>query len=161
MTEDNKGGKISISSPIERKSTTGRPSAIVTVGADLNKRQKKLLEQLPSFDSRVIVHKKDVNLKDLSALTAQSGVEFALFTKGNGRLIIRGNEYKVDITPGKARQLAAEGWRWSGHTHPGTDIFVLNVSGGDIRVLKTFSQEKSVILNSKGQYLIFDERGRI
>jgi len=46
------------------------------------------------FDSKVIVDKKSVNMADLSALTAHTGDEFALFTKGKDRLIIRGNSSK-------------------------------------------------------------------
>ena len=49
---------------------------------------------LSEFDSKVIVDKKSVNMADLSALTAHTGDEFALFTKGKDRLIIRGNSSK-------------------------------------------------------------------
>ena len=54
-----------------------------------------------------------------------------------------------------AKQLAAEGYRWSGHTHPGTGINSLMASGGDVAVLDMFRQEKSVIYNSLGEYRTF------
>lgn len=94
-------------------------------------------------------------MADLSALTAKTGDEFAMFTKGNERLLIRGNSRKVNIDTKRARELAEEGYKWSGHTHPGYDNNCLIPSLGDILVLKEFSQENSVIYNSKGQYATF------
>ena len=80
---------------IEQKHTgKGNPNAVLTFGVELNNRQKDLLEKLSEFDSKVIVDKKSVNMADLSALTAHTGDEFALFTKGKDRLIIRGNSSK-------------------------------------------------------------------
>lgn len=76
---------------IEQKHTgKGNPNAVLTFGVELNNRQKDLLEKLSEFDSKVIVDKKSVNM----ALTAHTGDEFALFTKGKDRLIIRGNSSK-------------------------------------------------------------------
>ena len=73
--------------PIEQKHTgKGNPNAVF--GIELNNRQKDLLEKLSEFDSKVIVDKKSVNMADLSALTAHTGDEFALFTKGKDRLVI-------------------------------------------------------------------------
>ena len=94
-------------------------------------------------------------MADLSALTAKTGVEFAMFTKGSERLIIRGNTIRVDINKGAAEELAALGYRWSGHTHPGIDENCLIASWGDQTVLKCFKQDTSVIYNSKGQYATF------
>lgn len=85
----------SIEKPIEQKHTgKGNPNAVLTFGIELNNRQKDLLEKLSEFGSKVIVDKKSVNMADLSALTAHTGDEFALFTKGKDRLIIRGNSSK-------------------------------------------------------------------
>lgn len=67
LTNSENGGKIkaegvkpmiisSIDSPIEqRHNGKGNPNAINIFGAELNNRQKSLLEKLPEFDSRVIV----------------------------------------------------------------------------------------------------------
>lgn len=85
--------KKPIKLPIEQKHTgKGNPNAVF--GIELNNRQKDLLEKLSEFDSKVIVDKKSVNMADLSALTAHTGDEFALFTKGKNRLIICGNSSK-------------------------------------------------------------------
>ena len=95
-------------------------------------------------------------MSDLSALTAYTGDEFAMFTKGNERLIIRGNSDMVNIDIDEAKKLANEGYKWSGHTHPGINFNCLFSSDGDRIILKQFKQNKSVIYNSKGQYLTFE-----
>ena len=148
----------SIDAPIEQRNTgKGNPNAVLTFGIELNKRQKRLLEMLSEYDSRVTVPKKSVSMTDLSALTAYTGDEFALFTKGNERLVIRGNAVSVKIDIEQARQMAEQGYRWSGHTHPGVSLNCLVASDGDTIVLRQFNQNTSVIYNSKGQYSTFDK----
>lgn len=145
-----------VSSPIEKRSNAkGRPNAVLLLNVNLSKRQLKLLEKLESFDSRVIVKKNSVSLKDLSALTAKTGCEFAMFTKGGTRLIIRGNDHMVNIHPADATKLANHGYRWSGHTHPGITTFCLVASSGDYDILGAFKQERSVVYNSNGQHQLF------
>lgn len=147
-----------IENPIEQKHTgKGNPNAILHFDIELNNRQNKILEQLPEYDSRIIVDKKAVSMTDLSALTAKTGDEFAMFTKDNERLIIRGNVYKVNIDPQQARELAGQGYRWSGHTHPGIDDNCMISSPGDREILKCFNQELGVIYNSKGHFLTFSK----
>ena len=148
----------SIDMPIEQRNTgKGNPNAVLMFGVELNNRQKMLLEKLPEFDSRIIVSRSSVNMTDLAALTAYTGDEFAMFTKGNERLIIRGGKTNVNIDTAQAKVLANEGYRWSGHTHPGLNYNCLTASLGDKTVLKCFPQKTSVIYNSKGQYLTFSK----
>ena len=145
-----------IESPIERRKTeSGSPSAITHFDVTLNKRQQKLLDKLPENDSQITVPKKSVNMKDLSALTAKTGVEYAMFTKGSERLIIRGNSARVNIDSAAAKELVKLGYKWSGHTHPGTNPNALQASTGDYNILKAFGQDSSVIYNSLGEYYIF------
>ncbi len=67
-------------------------------------------------------------MTDLAPLTAVTGDEFAMFTKNNERLIIRGNQTIVNIDVPKAQELAKSGYHWSGHTHPGTeDLAILHL----------------------------------
>ena len=148
----------SIERPIKQRNTgKGNSNAILTFGVELNNRQKELLEKLKEFDSKVIVHKKSVNMTDLSALTAKTGDEFAMFTKGRSRLIIRGNKNSVNVDLDVARQLASEGYKWSGHTHPGNDSLCMLPSDGDKAVLKLFNHKSSAIYNSKGQHTTFEK----
>ena len=154
-----RSGKVTINAietPIEQRNTgKGNPNAILHFDVALNNRQSKVLEQLPEYDSSVIVDKKSISMTDLSALTAKTGDEFAMFTKGNERLVVRGNAVSVNIDIELAKKLSADGYKWSGHTHPGTDINVLMPSDGDKQILRCFEQEQSVIYSSKGSYQTF------
>ncbi|MCD8127498.1 MAG: phage head morphogenesis protein [Clostridiales bacterium] len=146
----------SIDSPIEQRNTSrGKPGAILHYDVELNTRQQSLLNSLQEYDSRVTISKADVSMADLSALTAKTGDEFAMFTKAGERLIVRGNSVKVNITPQEAQKLSAEGYTWSGHTHPGTGRNCLIASRGDVEILKCFDQLRSCIYNSAGEYLEF------
>ena len=147
-----------IEQPIEQQHTgKGNPNAILTFDVPLNNRQQALLERLPEYDSRVEVGKHEVNMADLAALTAKTGHEFAMFTRKQKRLIIRGDAVKVNISLDDAKALASDGYRWSGHTHPGESFNCLMPSGGDKAVLEQFPQKTSVIYNSKGQYATFEK----
>lgn len=148
-----------IEQPIEQQHTgKGNPNAILHAGRPLNNRQKKLLEKMPDYDSRVIVPKKSVNMADLAALTAATDAEYAMFTKGNKRLIIRGSHADVNIDGNAAKELVSRGYKWSGHTHPGISDNCLQASDGDFLILDCFKQTTSVIYNSKGNYRPFEKR---
>ena len=97
-------------------------------------------------------------MTDLSALTAYTGDEFALFTKGNERFVIRGNSVSVNIDIEQAKQMAEQGYRWSGHTHPGTDYLCMQPSDGDYSILACFKHQITVIYNSKGSFRTFEKR---
>lgn len=145
-----------IDSPIEQRNTSkGQPSAIIHAGRPLNNRQEKILLLLPEYDSKIIVSKNNVNMKDLAALTAKTGDEFAMFTKGSERLIIRGNKNSVNIDISAAKELSEQGYKWSGHTHPGVGKNCLIASQGDVEILKCFKQTVAYIYNSQGAYLEF------
>jgi len=150
--------KTGIGSPIEQRNTgKGNPNAIIHADRPLNNRQKDLLDRLPDYNSRLVVNKREVSMRDIAALTAYTGDEFAVFTKGKERLIIRGNSSMVEIDARSAKELADKGYRWSGHIHPGMSGNSLIASGGDILVLNQFPQERSVIYNSKGYYEVFEK----
>lgn len=116
------------------------------------------MDQLPEVGSRVIT-KNNFGQNDLAALTAATGVEFAMFSTGGRRLIYRGNSSSVPITPEIARELAAQGWRWSSHTHPGVGQGILRSSEGDWAVLGAMNRPRSRIFNSMGQGRNFTPAG--
>jgi len=133
------------------------PSEIYHGYGELSKRQMLVLEKLSKPNTLLKVNKSDLNVRDLAALTAKTGDEFAMFTLGNRRLILRGNQEGIrikNILP----KLQSQGWRWSAHTHPGTKDILLNASGfpGDRQVLELLNQERSLILNSTGRKNVFD-----
>lgn len=144
-----------MTAPLSKHTGKGNPNAILIFDVPLNDRQQDLLDSLPNYDSRITVPRDSVSMADLSALTAKTGDEFAMFTKGNERLVIRGNEYKVNIDIEQAKTLAEQGFRWSGHTHPGVGGNSLIASHGDKGILKAFGQKTSVIYNSQGRFLTF------
>ena len=147
-----------IDSPIDQRNTgKGKPNAILHFDRPLNNRQQKLLNMLDSYDSRTKVKKKDVNMSDLSALTAVTGDEFAMFTKEQERLIVRGSATHVNITEEIAAGLNKQGYRWSGHTHPGNGANVKLPSEGDISILRKFDHENSVIYDWSGKYEKFSK----
>lgn len=140
------------SSVSARNTAAGKPSAVIG-GASLNNRQKRIISSLLSDGDRVIINKKDVSMRDLSALSAHEGVEFALLTRKSERMVIRGTEQHVNAINGiAAREFAKEGWKWSGHTHV---VGGLIPSEGDRLVLERFNQDRSVIYDAAGRFGLF------
>ncbi len=150
-----------INLPIERNGAKGQPAEIALFEGAINARQERILSQLPEYNSKIIVPKKSVGLSDLAALTAKTNVEFAMFTKGNERLLIRGDSVSVNVTLEYAEELAKAGYRWSGHTHPGMGASCRIASDGDKAVLAKFKHRESVIYDSSGSFTRFgaDEDG--
>jgi len=147
-----------IDSPIDQRDTgKGNPNAILHFDRPLNNRQQKLLDMLEGYDSKTTINKKDVSMKDLSALTAVTGDEFAMFTKGQERLIIRGSPKHVNVNIKYAKELSEQGYKWSGHTHPGNGANVKLPSDGDILILQQFAHENSVIYDWSGKYEKFSK----
>jgi hypothetical protein len=141
---------------IENRFTgVGRPEAVARHGKRLNNRQQRLLDKLPEYNSRVTIKKSDVSMIDLAALTAKENVEFAMFTRGPERLIVRGDMESVKVNPIDAITLNAQGYKWSGHTHIGNYLIE---SRGDNDVLKQFSKKRSVVYDSMGRFRIFFAR---
>lgn len=90
-------------------------------------------------------------MMDLAALTAKTGDEFAMFTIGSRRLIVRGDFEHINIDLDKAVEMRAQGYKWSGHTHTSGVI----PSKGDKDVLRGFGGNRSVIYDSMGNRNIF------
>ncbi|MBC7783105.1 MAG: hypothetical protein H7144_04630 [Burkholderiales bacterium] len=134
--------------------------AIAYEGATLSAKQSKILNLLTESGSRGIFPKNAVGLNDLAALTAKTGDEFAMFTTGGRRLIVRGSGDMIPINVAEAQVLASQGWRWSAHTHPTVMTGnALSASAGDMAVLQTFNQSQSIILNALGQTRRFTKAG--
>lgn len=92
-------------------------------------------------------------MKDLCALSAYEGVEFALLTKGGQRMVFRGNDHHVNSLNGETvPQYRDAGWKWSGHTHVYGGTLP---SDGDQKILALFEQTRSVMYNYKGEHYIF------
>jgi len=144
--------EVRIASP--RDPNLGDPAAIYHGYGRLSPRQEKLFRQLEATP-KWIGRKGDVSVRDIAALTAHSGDEFALFTRGPQRFVLRGNATNVDVTPTRAKILAAEGWKWTAHSHPGTSSVGLTASTGDQQVLRAFGQRYGLIVNGRGEVNVF------
>lgn len=107
-----------ISMPINARHSVGTPPGVAIYGDSLSGKQQKILNQLQKYDDRIVVNKRSVSMKDIAAITAHEGVEFALFTRKGKRLIIRGGRNDVNIDGENMKELAKKGYKWSGHTHP-------------------------------------------
>lgn len=103
----------------------------------------------------MILHKSDVTMTDIAALTASTGDEFAIFTRGSQRMIMRGDPKSVPIDVEIATQMKNDGWRWSAHTQPGVETRHTFASDGDMAILEAFGQEHSLIMNSRGKVNVF------
>ena len=135
-----------------RNSAIGKPN-FVNAGAPLNKRQITLLNHLQNDGDFVSVSKRECSLKDMAALSAHEGVEFAMLTRKGERMIFRGNDHHVTSLNGATvPQYRDAGWKWSGHTHVYGGLLP---SDGDMKILSLFDQQKSVIYNYTGDYFIF------
>jgi hypothetical protein len=119
----------------------GVPQDICFDKAELSPRQQRLLAQLPEEGSSVIVRKRHVSLTDIAAMTAKTGDEFAMFTRGPQRMIVRGNPANLPtVSVEFAEAMRAKGWKWSGHTHRGWQPIM--ASAGDKAVLAGFGQRR-------------------
>jgi len=95
---------------------------------------------------------------DLSALTAKTGDEFAMFTAGSERVVVRGDKKSIILSEEEVKWMAAQGYKWSGHTHPGGNKTFLRPSEADREALSLFNQRTSVIYNSVGEFQTFTRR---
>ena len=146
-------GVAVINNPIEQ----GHPADVAFGAMELSQRQQAILDKLPGYGSQAVVRKRDVSMLDLAALTAKTGDEFAMFTRKGNRLIVRGDASQVPLFRSGALELNAQGYKWSGHTHPGFDAKSLVVSNGDRKILGCFAQDNSVLYNAAGRYVVFEK----
>ena len=101
-----------MSDKIENRFTgVGQPDDIFRHGKPLDNRQQRVLDKLPETGSRAVFKKEDVSMFDLSALTAKTGDEFALFTLGGERVVIRGDERSVEIPKKDLERMVALGYK--------------------------------------------------
>jgi len=145
-----------INNPIEQ----AHPVDVAFEAKFLNQRQQRILDKLPGYGSQAIINKRDVSMLDLAALTASTGDEYAMFTRRSKRLIVRGSHDRIRLDEDDVVKLRGEGYRWSGHTHPGFSEAHLIASKGDKETLRLFGQSNSVIYNSLGRYALIYPKER-
>lgn len=145
-------------------SVTGKPFLIYnTEFGRLSKKQRDILEELNKNSVLKIDKKKyniKINMKDLSCLTAVTGLEYSLFDRNDTCIIIQGSKYGMQLDKKLSMELVNKQYKWVGHTHPGnTNLCLLPSDDDDYRTLKLIGQKQSVIFNSIGKYYVFEEGG--
>jgi len=121
----------------------------------LIRRQKRLLERVQEPYKWIEVKAKNLHTRDLAALTAVTGDEFAIFSKGNRKILLRGYGSKWDIPKELENTLKEGKWEWTSHSHP---VISMPVSSPEDRITlrRLFTwQKKSVIINLKGETIEF------
>lgn len=116
----------------------------------LRSEHQKLLNKVPKAGDWVEVRKKQVDTKDLAALTASTGHEFAIFTGKNSKILIHGSAKTWHI-PREAWEMIEENrYEWTSHSHP--TISKIMSSPEDRKTLEMFTwQEKSTIIDLTGK----------
>lgn len=115
----------------------------------LRREQKKLLEQVPEVGNWTKLRKKQVSVKDLAALTASTGHEFAVFTGKSSKILIHGTSKSWHIPHDALEIIKSNQYEWTAHSHP--TMTKITVSPEDRETLKLFTwQEKSTIIDLKG-----------
>lgn len=116
----------------------------------LRSRQQKLLDKIPETKTWVEVRKKEVNLKDLRALTAKTGDEFAIFTGKHSKILFHGTSGSWFIPEDLWKEIQDNRYIWEGHSHPTTTN--IKASADDVRTLSNFTwQDKSYIIDLSGK----------
>jgi YD repeat-containing protein len=128
--------------------SSGPKGAIFDNPKTLTSRQRKLLSILSEEGTEAVVGKRGVSMNDLRNLTMHTGDEFAMLTNKGQRMIMRGAGGTIPtLNVNRAKELAAQGWRFSGHTH--TPGFQAVSSQGDKAVLQAFGQSRSAVWGAK------------
>nr|DAQ57831.1 MAG TPA: minor capsid protein [Caudoviricetes sp.] len=160
-----KSGKSGIIASDKSDSVSARNTAVgkpkfVNAGAPLSKKQNNLLNRLQNDGDLITVNKRDCGLKDIAALSAHEGVEFALLTRKGERMVFRGNDHHVNSLNGlTVPQYRDAGWKWSGHTH----VYGGTIpSDGDLKILKLFNQNQSAIYDYRGERgMVFNDEAKM
>lgn len=120
----------------------------------LRKRQQKIYEAVKDRGSWAEFRNKQVDIKDLAALTAYTGDEFALFTGDRGKIVVHGRPKRWDIPNDAWEIIKNNQYEWTAHSHP--TFRNLRCSPEDIRTLNTFTwQRESVIIDLTGKTVVF------
>lgn len=145
----------------KRNTSVGKPGALYTMSnSKLSLTQNKLLNILGSNNYIIIDKRKEnikINMHDLSALTAVTGVEYALFERNDKYIVFKGSDKEVCFNDNQLDLILNGRYEWVGHTHPGNSYNCLIPSDDDYKMLEVLHQKRSVIYNSIGRYYVFGE----
>lgn len=119
----------------------------------ISKKHFRLYNLVPNRNDWIEFGKQQANIKDLAALTAYSGHEFALFSKNNKKILIHGGNGSLIVDNYLSNKLLSEKWNFDGHSHP--TITGLKASIADMKTLNLFTwQDESYIIDLTGKVII-------
>lgn len=128
--------------------------SIVDKSDTLKTRHKRMLEMTSEPLSWAQFKSKSVHIRDIAALTAATGDEYAIFQRGGKKILLRGKGSIWRIPQELQKKILDEQWSWDSHSHP--IMGVPYSSSEDRRTLRLFTwQTKSTIINLRGETLEF------
>ena len=146
---------------VRHTSLVGKPVLLSNTNyGKLSNTQQNLLNELNQnrfLKKNKQIEKIKITMKDLSCITAVTGLEYSLFERNDLYILVKGSNCSVYLKKDEIAYLTNNYFKWVGHTHPGYDNYCLYPSEGDRKVLSLFSQESSCIYNSVGNFIIFDK----
>lgn len=112
-----------------------------------------------------------VTVDDIKTLTVATGTEYALFEREvkdpNGGpsktqyYVVRGDTEGINLTAKHEELLAKKGYKLVVHSHVSGSINLLKPSQEDIDFLKKLDQNNSLIINSRGRIIQYDQGGNV
>ena len=122
-----------------------------------------MLDRLPNKGDYIKGNTSDFDMKDVSVMSKETGVEFARITIGNESFLIRGDKKGTTIPQNLIRRLRENNGTLDFHSHPHNDD--LMPSQGDMAIMRQLrrwtGQLTSTIVTPNGKTLIYNERGTI
>ena len=132
-------------------------------GIEIPKRIRKVLSKLKEKGDHIVCSPDAFDMKDVSIMSKETGVEFAKVTIGDKSYLIRGDGRGTYIPDDLLKEIRVNGGTLDFHSHPRGDDLVPSQS--DMRMMKVLlkatGQRSSSIVTTNGQIAHFDKDGVI
>ncbi len=149
------GSSVSgISQPLESYSDRG-----ITIPSHI----QAMLDKLPNKGDYIKGNTSDFDMKDVSVMSKETGVEFAKVTIGNESFLIRGDISETNIPDRILQRILQNGGRLDFHSHPHNDDLVPSRGDRDLMKLLKYhtGQQSSLIVTPNGRTLLYNDNGAI
>jgi hypothetical protein len=132
-------------------------------GIDIPAKIKDALSKLKSKGDHFSTQADEFSMKDISIMSKETGVEFAVVSAGNETFIIRGDTRGTDIPNSILNQIRKFGGTLNYHSHPINDDCIPSKSDRDVMstLRRLTGQKTSTIVTPNGRTTVFNEHGVI
>lgn len=122
-----------------------------------------MLDKLPNKGDYIKGNGSDFDMRDVSVMSKETGVEFAKITIGNESYLIRGDKSETTIPDNLLNRMIRRGGSFDYHTHPHNDDLVPSKGDRDFMEILRIStgQQNSTIVTPNGRTLLYNENGVI